>query len=129
MTKRNKIGHSKMTWILWLDDVRVPYFWIGEKKVIAPALKDYEHTSLPTGLENLHWATSTEEAKELTEGRGPPGFMYLDHDLGQVDTSMIYLKWLATFHFENIPDYYIISANPIGAKNIRAFMKSWKKSI
>lgn len=116
-----------MSWILWLDDIRVPYYVIHGKKKMGPFLKDFEHTDLPTDLSKVFWAKSGAEAMALTEEFGAPDFMYLDHDLGVTETTMDYLKYL-TEKTDSPPNYYIISANQIGSENIRSFMTSWKKS-
>lgn len=73
-------------------------------------------------------ARSTQEAIDIIEVLGVPYFISFDHDLGGVDTSMVFLKWLTVNHFEADIDYVIHSANPIGSKNIEAYMESWKKS-
>ena len=95
-------------WILWLDDIREP---------IAEEEKGFK----------VWCAKSVKDAKWLVEKLGPPNYMYLDHDLGPDETSMDFLKWLAREHPVCAPDYYIISANPIGAKNIKSFMETWKR--
>ena len=95
-------------WVLWLDDIR------------TPPIKEVKSSQ-------LWWAKSVKDAKELVEKFGLPGYMYLDHDLGPDETSMDFLKWLAHEHPVCVPDYYIISANPIGAKNLKSFMETWKR--
>ncbi|MFA6049910.1 MAG: cyclic-phosphate processing receiver domain-containing protein [Candidatus Paceibacterota bacterium] len=78
-------------------------------------------------------ARSTEEAKKLVLEMGLPMLMSLDHDLGGEDTTMRFLSWLvydfwACLEGKNmLPAYRIHSANPVGALNIDAFMKSWAK--
>jgi len=74
-------------------------------------------------------ARSSEEAIRLIEQFGLPSFMALDHDLGGDDTTMVFLRWLASnydFSTTPPPDFVVHSANPIGTLNIQAFMKSWK---
>lgn len=109
-------------WNLFLDDLRVPFR--GNRLV---ELARYESSPFPTDISTIKWATGTQAAIGLTVRHGLPAFMYLDHDLGDDDTSMEYLKWIANMHDSRPPDYTIISANPIGAKNIEAFMRSWAK--
>lgn len=95
-------------WHLFLDDLRMP----------------------PEDGKSWSVARSSSEAIAKTNSYGIPAYMSLDHDLGGDDTSMVYLKWLADHigdHYE-IPKYRIHSANPVGAKNIEAFMDSWKRS-
>lgn len=66
---------------------------------------------------------------------GPPEFIDFDHDLGELepgfeDKAMRFLKWLEGAYPYAIDglDYRIHSANPEGAKNIQAFMDSWRRS-
>ncbi len=119
---------NNRNWVLWLDDVRVPYVeneTTGEKVFVE--LDQFKHTSFP--VDGVVWCKTTHDAKAMVLERGLPGFMYLDHDLGNADTSMEFLHWLAVQDFQTAPpDYYVISANPVGSQNIRAFMESWKKA-
>ena len=72
---------------------------------------------------------TSDEAIEYITQHGWPCFMSLDHDLGGDDTVMCFLHKLYKIrNNENIPDYVVHSANPIGTKNIIAFLESWKKS-
>jgi hypothetical protein len=101
-----------MTWKLFLDDVRDP--------------TEPGYTVIRSSIMAV---VKTVERKEL------PEFMSLDHDLGEDDNTMKFLKEL--FHiWENmgsdptqIPKYIVHSANPVGTQNIIAFMESWKKSV
>ena len=108
MTKR--VGF----WCLFLDDERdVPKDYTGNNWVVC---------------------RSSEEAKSMVLEYGPPARMSLDHDLGYDDTSMVFLKWLANeYCVENdknqVPEYVVHSANPVGTKNIISFLESWKKSL
>jgi len=75
-------------------------------------------------------ATSSMEAQKIVLEHGIPEFIDFDHDLSGNDTAMIFLRWLANTYPEGIKQilgYRIHSRNPDGAKNIRAFMESWKK--
>ena len=102
------MGNQKPRWNLYLDDLRNP---------------TEDHYEI---------ARNVEEAKALTLQFGPPVFMSLDHDLGGDETSMQYLHWLAEEYFleglDEIPDYQIHSANPVGSKNIESFMSSWRRA-
>jgi hypothetical protein len=99
-------------WYLFLDDVRN----------VDDVYPDLNHDWYKV-------ARTTEEAKALVGEFGVPLFMSLDHDLGAEDTSLEFLKWLAnerTINWnEDVPDYKVHSANPVGAKNIISFMDSW----
>lgn len=93
---------------LWLDDIRNP-----------PA-------SL---LPHIKVARSSEEAKSVVEKFGMPQKMWLDHDLGGEDTSMVFLKWLAncvvsgTLELSTNFSYELITANPVGRDNLHSFLK------
>jgi hypothetical protein len=80
---------------------------------------------------DYHVVRSTTEAIEWIKTNGMPSFISFDHDLGGDDTSMIFLnKIYQEFwkEWDDIPDYQVHSANPIGSKNIVSFMESWKKA-
>lgn len=96
-----------MAWKLYLDDER----------------------SLPDSSWTL--AKSSTEAIDLVKAKGMPSVMSLDHDLGEQDTSLVFLKWLAfdsKYSALACPQYTVHSANPVGRDNILAFLASWKKS-
>lgn len=72
---------------------------------------------------------SSDEAIEWIKKNGTPDFFSFDHDLGQNDTTMIFLhRFVNECDPKNVPNYYVHSANPVGKLNIIAFMESWKKS-
>ena len=73
---------------------------------------------------------SSAEAIELIKSKGKlPEFLSFDHDLGGEDSAMVLIDWMIDNHYdEEIPDYQIHSANPVGALNIHAKMQSWLKS-
>lgn len=112
-----------MGWILFLDDERHPADYVSSEEA-----------------HSIVWCKDLDQAGYATICRGVPDFMYLDHDLGAVVSldyskpmrkfeSMEYLHDLAdSYPGCDIPGYKIISANPVGAKNIDSFMKSWAKS-
>jgi len=101
-----------MTWKLFLDDVReptIPGYTIARSSAMAVVL--------------------CVQREEL------PSFMSLDHDLGESDTTMIFLKELYYLWEKmgsdstKVPLYVVHSANPVGTKNIIAYMESWRKSL
>lgn len=53
-----------------------------------------------------------------------------DHDLGDDDTTMVFLKWYQEEFPQAIEHFTwdIHSENPAGKANIAAFLNSWKKS-
>ena len=73
-------------------------------------------------------AHSSKEAIELTVANGFPELMDLDHDLGEGDDVLIYLKWLADNYYDSTPMWSVHSRNTEGEKNINAFLLSWIKS-
>jgi hypothetical protein len=101
-----------MKWNLWLDD-----------QINDP---DAENRWTP---ENYVGAESSDAAIHLVQKFGPPELMDLDHDLGEGDDAMIFLKWLSDNYYDQIPGYVVHSSNPVGRKNIISFMESWRKSI
>lgn len=103
-------GHNihRVPYSLWLDDERDP----------AKFCDADQH--------EIVWAKSSAEALEIVEAYGPPEFLYLDHDLGGDDTSIVFLrKFCLTNAFV---EYRVHSANPVGAANIKSFMESWRRS-
>lgn len=75
---------------------------------------------------------SSREAIDYIQQNGLPDFISFDHDLGGDDTAMVFLYYLVNNicnSSDDPPKYKIHSANPIGSKNIEAFMESWKKSL
>jgi len=101
-----------MTWKLFLDDVRNP---TEEGYIVARS--------------SIMGVVEIANRKEL------PDFMSLDHDLGEADTTMKFLKELYQIWEirgadpKEIPDYVVHSANPLGTLNIISYMESWKKSV
>lgn len=116
------------TWYLWLDDERDP------KVVLAPdngdeALGERYQQYVEAALVDVdwRWAKTAQEASDLVEEFGHPKVMGLDHDLGVGGTAMTFLRWMADQGL-HVPAWYVHSANPVGAENIRSFMRSWSKS-
>ena len=98
-----------MTWNLYIDDIRFP-----------PGDRD--------------WLVcrSSQEALDRVAEMGMPQFISFDHDLGEEDTTMVFLCRMVNEVWDGVsvpPDYQIHSANPVGAENIRSFMDSWRKSM
>jgi len=74
---------------------------------------------------------STEEALAAVSELGLPSFISFDHDLGDQDTSMVFLHRLVNEIWDGVsppPDYQVHSANPIGSQNVISFMESWRRS-
>ena len=74
-------------------------------------------------------ARSSAEAIDILKEKGMPSLISFDHDLGNdEDTAMVFLKWLSA-NYDEVPAYFVHSANPIGALNIISYVESWKKSL
>lgn len=73
-------------------------------------------------------ARSSFEAIAAVTERGLPVEIAFDHDLGGVDTSRVFIKWLVDYLIDNeaefAPDFTfsVHSQNPIGADWIRHYM-------
>lgn len=73
---------------------------------------------------------STNDALAYVEKYGMPQFISFDHDLGENDTTMIFLRTLVNHVWngkDTPPEYAVHSANPVGKENIISFMESWKR--
>lgn len=102
-----------MSFFLWIDDQH-----------------DCPDTPSRHPPEGYIGAASTEEAKALVMEHGLITACSLDHDLGQDDTVMKFLKWYVyDYGALVVPSYTVHSQNPIGRANIISFMESWKKSM
>ena len=112
-----------MVWKLWLDDVRNP-------EVFLTSFYEQDFR-----VEKYVWAMTVDQAIYYTKLHGAPNFMALDHDLGydpslmRTRTAMEYLHWLVNRYPDSCPKYRCHSSNPEAAKNMVAFMESWKKSL
>lgn len=112
----------KNSWVLWLDDIRNPT--VSDQRELW---EEFLKTDPPI------WCSSVKQAIAMVQLHRLPKFMFLDHDLGCMkwETGMQFLKELDGLGYvenNDPPEYYIISANPVGAENMRAFMESWKKA-
>ena len=96
-----------MTYKLFIDDERYP---VGDSWVIA---------------------RTSNEAVEVIKEKGVPSFISFDHDLGDRDTSMIFIHKMIDFVLDGdmiIPDdfdFYVHSQNPIGKQNIEGILNSF----
>ncbi len=94
-----------MGWRLYLDDVRTcPY----------------------TGFVT---AKSSDEALAFIALNGMPDYISFDHDLGGLDTAMVFLHKLADYGFVPTFTYGIHSSNPVGIRNLFSFIESWKDNV
>ena len=108
-----------MTYTLFLDDIRFP----------ADVRYDYGP------YKDLIICRSYHDAVWAVEQYGLPKFIAFDHDLGEIPGSghhgMGFAKWFCDYVMDNdldLPDnfgYNVHSANPVGAENIRCYMKNF----
>jgi hypothetical protein len=76
---------------------------------------------------------SYNDAVQYVEQHGLPKFVSFDHDLGDVNTTdektgYSFAKYLIDFMIDNdiiTPfEYYVHSANPVGAENIKCYLEN-----
>lgn len=101
-----------MKWRLWLDDQ------MDDPE--APA------RHCPEGFMG---ARTSLEAQRLCLMAGPPAFIDFDHDLGDGDDAMVFLKWLFRTYPDHPPQFSVHSANPVAEGNITSYVESWRKSL
>lgn len=130
--------------ILWLDDARNPFIDLEGK---VPKVKD----------SILEWVLSYEQFVQWIEKYGLPDIISFDHDLAdehytpeyfwsnyeenkkyqewrsetyQEKTGMDCAKWLVDYCIDNdkeLPEFYVHSANPVGADNIKGILNNYIK--
>lgn len=104
---------SQLSWSLWIDD-----------QVQDP---DVPARHSPPGWVGC---SGVDSARMMVMLLGLPERVSLDHDLGEGKPSgMDFLKWW----FQEFPDsppqdWNIHSANPVGADNMRSYLRSWEKA-
>jgi hypothetical protein len=117
-----------MTYTLFLDDIRFP------------ADVTYDHRFGP--YKDVIICRSYDDAVWLVEQRGLPDFVSFDHDLADEHygkdtgekTGYTFAKWFCDYIMDNKVDlpegfaYHIHSMNPVGAENIRMYMKNFLKA-
>lgn len=101
-----------MTYKLFLDDLR------------NPANADWDWVIV----------RSSEEAMQVLHNHGMPRFISFDHDLGGEDTAIIFILKMIDMCLDDpstkFPrDYFVHSANPVGAENIRGLMDCFIKFL
>lgn len=129
--------------LLWLDDFRNPYENVENK--------------VPTGEWTIIWVKNYKEFITIIQLYGLPDAVSFDHDLAdehytpqeywndyvaskqyqdevsknyQEKTGFDCAKWLVEYCMDNncnFPEWYIHSANPVGADNIRILIKNFHK--
>lgn len=129
--------------ILWLDDLRNPYLDIEGKVPKADLIVD--------------WVLNFEQFVQWIEKHGLPKVISFDHDLAdehytpeyfwdnydeskkyqewkskhyKEKTGMDCAKWLVDYCIDSnkpLPEFYVHSANPVGADNIRGLLTNFLK--
>jgi len=118
---------NRGTWYLWLDDERDPAVVLAADNGEAMLGARYQQY-VDAGLLDVswRWAKSAQQAMDFVEEFGHPKIMALDHDLGPGPNTMAFIRWMSDGGWHQ-PKWYVHSANPVGAENINAFMRSWEK--
>ena len=99
--------------ILMLDDLREP--WIYKNPINGDAL----------GVHNVQVVRNYQTAIEQLSIKKWP-MLLLDHDLGEEKTGYDLVCWLEQ-NPDRIPRYvYLITSNPVGAKNIGVVLDQFK---
>lgn len=115
-----------MSWVLFLDDIRFP----------EDVRYDYDSYS------NLRICRSMDDAVWAVKNYGLPSMISFDHDLADIHyiigdgekTGYTFAKWFCDYIMDNSLDipldfsYYVHSANPVGAENIRCYMENFLKA-
>lgn len=111
-------GGAPVTFKLWIDDQL--------NDPAAPA----RHTP-----EGFIGAASAAEAVSIVERQGLPNFIDFDHDLGDGQDSVQFIRECIDRVLDDcrsgrpvkVPDFAVHSANPVGAERIVSWMRSWQQ--
>lgn len=129
--------------ILWLDDLRNPFIDLEGR--------------VPKEDGTIIWVLNHEQFVQWIEKFGLPDIISFDHDLAhehytpeeywsdyeaskkyqdakiyQEKTGLDCAKWLVNYCIDNnkpLPKFYIHSANPVGADNIRFYLENFVKNF
>lgn len=120
---------AKMTYNLWIDDMRDPEDFLFRSRDGEMAFPDFRrYLTIGFGPNDFVWCKTAEKAIRYVKNFGPPKFLALDHDLGDHDI-FEFLNWFSKTYPKDCPEFFAHSANPCGRDNINSFMNSWKKSL
>jgi hypothetical protein len=77
---------------------------------------------------------SSYEAMAMVADRGVPNFISYDHDLGEKDTSIIFIHWMMYLYLDGdisvFPtEFAVHSQNPVGARNITALLLNFIETV
>ena len=126
--------------ILWLDDLRNP-----EERIWLDKLIEF---GINTSYYNIIWVKTYKEFVNWIKKYGLPHGICFDHDLAdnhklrsELDVTEWYdmtenseytgydcAKWLVEYCMDNeeeLPKFYVHSANPVGADNIRGLLNNY----
>lgn len=113
-----------MNKLLWLDDWR------------RPDVFKFEYGLGEYLIEQIVWVKNYYEFVDWINANGLPSCIAFDHDLADVSvnekTGYSAAKWLVEYCLDNkvqLPDWVILSANTVGAKNIDCLLNNFKKHI
>lgn len=105
--------------ILWLDDIRVPDEFKDQYGIIS---------------DEIIWVKNYYDFIDWIKMNGLPSMIAFDHDLGDVSenekTGFSAAKWLVEYCLDNrlkLPEWVILSANTVGAENIKCLLNNFKK--
>ena len=127
--------------LLWLDDIRNPFTFSDWLLQYAP---EYQYD---TENHKVVWVKNYKEFTEWITENGLPTEIGFDHDLepdqiiGDImdiknctveygKTGMDCAKWLVDYCMDNneqLPNFFIQSANPTGTENINSLLNNFKK--
>lgn len=107
--------------LLWLDDLRNPFIDLENK--------------VPQHYDSVEWVLNYEQFIQWIKKFGLPKGISFDHDLGDINTDnektgMSCAKWLIDYCMDNnkqLPNFYVHSANSVGAKNIFSILNNYFK--
>jgi hypothetical protein len=133
--------------LLWLDDLRDPTDNIWNNWIARQGLNPMNY--------DITWVKNYDDFTNWIVNNGLPDVVCFDHDLGQDIAIERYTtggmsktqakklkkletmsgfdatKWMVNYCMDNdlrLPDWYIQSANPVGAENIKSYLQSFVKS-
>jgi hypothetical protein len=115
-----------MKQLLWLDDLRDPKENMWNNWIARQGVNPAKH--------KITWVKNYDEFIDWILSNGLPSVVCFDHDLGE-DTTMSGFdatKWMVNYCIDNnlrLPNWYIQSANPVGAENIKSYLQSFAKTI
>lgn len=132
---------------MWLDDLRDPTDNIWNNWIARQGVNPTDY--------DITWVKNYDDFTDWIVNNGLPDVVCFDHDLGQDIAIERYTtggmsktqakklkkletmsgfdatKWMVNYCMDNdlrLPNWYIQSANPVGAENIKSYLQSFVKS-